>query len=227
MPLPFLPLLKLGPLLLKYWRQILVALLVAAAGYYVYTAEKAKADLATLLDLAAQRDSIAHVYEDSSAALGVVIDSLRDDVEHADDEWEATVRRLRRQLAAKPTKPGLTDSAYTPAVPVDSTGQEVLPADTLSLCPGIETLIAACNKRVAARDSLIKVLDLRHETDSSTIAALRSVPPVIIDKGPSRLERIAVGAATAAVGAYAGQRMGGQKGLIIGTSLGALIGLLR
>lgn len=104
-------------------------------------------------------------------------------------------------------------------------------ADTLVVdipgCPSLTALITACNKRVAARDSLIKMLDVRHTTDSLAIAALRSVPPVVIDRGPSRLERVVVTTATAALGAYAGQRVGGQKGLLLGTSLGVIIGFLR
>lgn len=234
MPLPLLPLVQAGSFLLKHWRMVLLAIGLAGASYYVYDAEQAKRELAVLLDKAAERDSIARIYEDSSRVLGEKVDSLRGEVADADEEWEATVRRLRREAQARQrstptTVASSSDSVLKPLVPMDTTMTDT--AETVSLdipgCPSINALITACNKRVATRDSLIKVLDVRHTTDSLTIAALRSVPPVVIDRGPSRLERVVLTTATAALGAYAGQRVGGQKGLIVGTSLGVIIGYLR
>lgn len=235
MPLPFLPLTNLVPLLIKHWRRVLLGLCLAGGAYYVHGAEKAKRELAELLVKAAERDSIAQQYEDSSRVLGEQADSLRGEVAEAEEEWDEMVRRLRRearerqsaQVAAGPTTS--SDSVLRPAVPVDSTAQAT--EDTLVLdvpgCPSISALITACNKRVAVRDSLIAVLDARHTVDSLTIQELRSVPPVVIDRGPSRLERVVITTATAALGAYAGQRVSGQKGLLLGTSLGVIIGFLR
>lgn len=233
MPLPLLPLIQVGTSLMKHWRLVLLCLGLAGASYYVYDAERAKRELATLLAKAAEVDSIAQIYEDSSRVLGEKVDSLRDEVVEADDEWGQLVGRLQREARARqrsaPTQVATTDSVLNPAVPMDTTMADT--ADTLVVdipgCPSLTALITACNKRVAARDSLIKMLDVRHTTDSLAIAALRSVPPVVIDRGPSRLERVVVTTATAALGAYAGQRVGGQKGLLLGTSLGVIIGFLR
>lgn len=211
--------------LLKHWQTVLIVFAVALVGAYIHNAEDAKKELAETRRRAVVADSLRKVHEAESLVLGHSADSLRQQVSAVDAKWQRVVRDLRTQLGHVP-KPDTV--VLGSGNSVDTTGQTLISSG--SSCPSIELLIAACNARVAVRDSLITTLDKRHHTDSLTILDLTHLVPgavLIPPKPPSRLRRALEGAAFAAAGAVVGQQVSGRKGLILGTSLGTLLGLLR
>lgn len=227
MPLPLLVLLRQAwDAALKNWRVLLIILALGAVGLYVRNAEKAKQDLAEVKRRAAAAESLYSIHAGKDSVLGKTADSLRTVVKDTDANWQAVVNRLRSRPPRRDTV--LVNRGGSP----DSTTQSIpdsLPpvkADTSA----IDQLIAACDLRVAARDDQIRTLDLRHANDSLTINDLRKLVPgavLLPPKEPSRLNRVLATTAAAALGAVAGQQLSGQKGLIVGSTLGALIGLIR
>lgn len=208
---------------LKNWRVILVLLAAGAVALYVRGAEKAKQALEETKQRAAAAESLYVKNAAASAALGRTADSLRVEIKDTDAEWASVVRRLRAQARARDT---LRSSPVSSPDSTEWATEDTTPEG----CPNIELLIRACDARVAARDSLITVLHLRRSADSSTINDLRNLVPgaiFIAPKPPSRIRRVVETTAVAAVGAAVGQQVSGQKGLIIGSSLGALLGLIR
>jgi hypothetical protein len=205
--------------LLQHWRILLSLAAVLAVGAYIYTAEQAKSELALAQARSAIADSLAQSREAQSAVLTQQIDSLREEVQDADTRYAKAVARLRHV----PRPP------HIPAGSPDTT-KEIVTADTGSVLdlPEVQEVLEACEKRVEVRDQIILRQDLRRAADSLTIAELRILAPRIHPPPqPSRTQRVLLGAAVGLVGGLAAQQVSGEKGLVVATSLGAVIGFLR
>jgi hypothetical protein len=208
--------------LLRHWRLALLGLAALVVISYYRSAESAKTQLAQAQARAALADSIAKTREAQSAVLGASIDSLREEVKNADILYSDAVARLRKT----PIPPGfVTKPGDLPDTTKGAPDQE---PQTLFDLPEVQAVLAACDERVAERDQIILRQDLRRMTDSLTIVELRMVTSIApIPVTTSRIERTLLGAAVGLVGGMAGQQLAGEKGLIVGASLGALIGYLR
>ena len=204
---------------MKHWRLVLLTLLTLAAVQYVRTAERAKQDLRDSNTRAAIAESLVVAHEQQSAALTSKIDTLKSSVRRADDRYAAALARLRRPRPA-----------FVPDSSADTTVQ-VVPADTTPILehPEVQELLELCDERVSARDSVIGLQDARHVADSLTIRQLRAIVPKVPEppKRPSRLSRVVLGVASGTAGALIGQQISGQKGLLIGASVGTLLSLIR
>lgn len=208
-------------LLVKHWRLVLLTLLTLGVVQYVRTAEQAKQTLRDSQLRATIAESLVVVHEQQATALTVKIDTLKGSVQRADQRYAAALERLRR---TRPTPTFVPDSS------ADTIPQPPL-ADTTPVLerPEVQELLALCDARVEARDSVIVLQDARHVADTLTIRQLRAIVPTPIapPKPPSRLSRIALGVASGTAGALIGQQVSGQKGLLIGASIGTLLSLIR
>lgn len=209
-------------LLQTYWQLLLLATLLLAGVQYVRRAEQTKIAAHDAALRAAVAESLLTVHAAQSAALTGTIDTLKTAVQRADQRYAAALARLRSAPRSTPT--------FVPDASLDSTPQTSV-LDTASVLerPEVKELLSLCEARVSVRDSVITAQDARHVVDSLTIRQLRLIVPTPLPPptSPSRFSRVVLGVASGTVGALVGQQVSGQKGLLIGASVGTLLSLLR
>lgn len=203
--------------LLQYWKVAVVVAILAFGAWYIRSAEGAKQALAETRARAALADTLARLREIESAAYTQQIDSLKVVAQDADSQYQALLKRPPRRV-------------FIPVAPADSTQGEPS-VDTTSVweIPEVKEALELCEDRVENRDRIIEKQDKRHFVDSMLITELRALVPAPIEppKPPSRLRRVVEGAAQGLVVGVVAQQATGQKGLVIGTSLGAIFGFFR
>lgn len=224
-PVVRLALQHFGSFLIRHWRIVALVVLALLVALYVRSAEQAKRDLADVKVRAEIADSIIATRAAESARLTGEIETLKDSAATADSAYRAALARARRP---RPSTPVLV-----PANPADTTRES---HDTSSVLddPEVQDLLGLCESRVITRDAIILRQDLRHREDSLTIAELRNtrIPPILYPKPPSKLARVATMATVGAAASLASHYASGGKGdpttpVLIGTSVGALLGLFR
>lgn len=216
---------------LRHWRTIALAVGLLAILAYVRSAEKAKSELAGAKARAEVAEQVIAGHLEENAVLSGQIETLKDSVAESDRKYQEFLRRQRRNQRP--------EVVLVPDTPPDTTGEA--PADTNPVPilehPVVKEALSLCEKRVSTRDALLRLADIRHRNDSTTIAHLRNIVNGPVDPAPpakpaSTLSKVLYGAVVGGLSAVAANSAAGGKGDVktvaaVGVSVGGLIGLFR
>lgn len=170
-------------LIAKHWRSLSMALVVALVltliGRYIYRAEAAKRELTATRIRAEVAEGLITGHQHRSDSLTRVITTLRGRVPTVDSAFTRSKRAVgKRRIIIVDSFP----------LPQDSTETVPAPGDTVRVAdlPEVKQLIADCEARVAVRDTIIQLQDIRHVEDSLAIQRLNDF---IKDQRPPKPSR--------------------------------------